>query len=563
MLYNATCLHEVNQSAKVALLPHSPSPVPSSSPMDQWYSNQCYVGQRDCPMMGSPDSSASTSLVSTPSGSPLSKASQELGAKDTKEVLNSVLGVRKTWKTFRDGETVWPPDLEQALIEGLERHKPEDCRETRMLGRFPRRNKFIANYIYAKTGKRRSAKQVGSRLQQMRETCSEAGLLHLLSPFRHPAPLNVHDSAQSAPTAGSSPRASYEDPKFGCRRTTIHIALIPDEDRHSPLPVCSPIPDDELSSGDEVLQSSPTPRRLRDIDPKVAFSTKTPVSAKSYFTVYSAGLVLYSETVPLVLMKEQSVNSDRFLYNTDLVPGYWRTILDSPDPTRFTITQEVVHKDRSAGPVLPGRLPHTLPQTVMPLLDPLSTSITTLTSAALIPDIIPAFVPKAALTVLLPSGALSLGSEIPISETVAPPSIGIVAVPEDAEVGADGLIESHAKYTLVMFDPDAPSAASPTSRNFRHWVITGLVPSSDPLSPAEQTAEAANAYRPPGPPKGSGLHRYTFVLYREPPSFVLPEDASELDPSIEARRRWDPVKFGSMNGLQMVAAAFYLVRSED
>ncbi|CAK5284885.1 unnamed protein product, partial [Mycena citricolor] len=337
MLYNATCLHEVNQSAKVALLPHSPSPVPSSSPMDQWYSNQCYVGQRDCPMMGSPDSSASTSLVSTPSGSPLSKASQELGAKDTKEVLNSVLGVRKTWKTFRDGETVWPPDLEQALIEGLERHKPEDCRETRMLGRFPRRNKFIANYIYAKTGKRRSAKQVGSRLQQMRETCSEAGraclslsvsarsggltryalrlypaVLHLLSPFRHPAPLNVHDSAQSAPTAGSSPRASYEDPKFGCRRTTIHIALIPDEDRHSPVPVCSPIPDDELSSGDEVLQSSPTPRRLRDIDPKVAFSTKTPVSAKSYFTVYSAGLVLYSETVPLVLMKEQSVNSDRF-----------------------------------------------------------------------------------------------------------------------------------------------------------------------------------------------------------------------------------------------------------
>ncbi|KAJ7065412.1 hypothetical protein C8F01DRAFT_945549, partial [Mycena amicta] len=52
---------------------------------------------------------------------------------------------------------------------GLEAYVPDDSRETRMLGRFPPRNRFISGYILEKTGERRSAKDVGSRLQQLRE----------------------------------------------------------------------------------------------------------------------------------------------------------------------------------------------------------------------------------------------------------------------------------------------------------------------------------------------------------------------------------------------------------
>ena len=33
------------------------------------------------------------------------------------------------------------------------------------------RNRFISDWIFEKTGKRRTAKQVGSRLQQLRDTC--------------------------------------------------------------------------------------------------------------------------------------------------------------------------------------------------------------------------------------------------------------------------------------------------------------------------------------------------------------------------------------------------------
>src|SRR5271168_5630862 len=52
---------------------------------------------------------------------------------------------------------------------GLENYQPDDSRETRLLGRFPMRNRFIADWIYEKTGKRRTAKLVGSRLQQLVE----------------------------------------------------------------------------------------------------------------------------------------------------------------------------------------------------------------------------------------------------------------------------------------------------------------------------------------------------------------------------------------------------------
>ena len=58
-----------------------------------------------------------------------------------------------------------------SLPSGLERYRPVETRSTRALGRFPMRNKFISDYILQVTGKHRTPKQVGSRLQQLRDTC--------------------------------------------------------------------------------------------------------------------------------------------------------------------------------------------------------------------------------------------------------------------------------------------------------------------------------------------------------------------------------------------------------
>jgi hypothetical protein len=44
--------------------------------------------------------------------------------------------------------------------------------------------------------------------------------------------------------------------------------------------------------------------------------------------------------------------------------------------------------------------------------------------------------------------------------------------PSDEDVGVDGLVRNGlTRYPLAMFDPDAPSAANPTSSQFRHWVV--------------------------------------------------------------------------------------------
>ncbi|KAF7969140.1 hypothetical protein HWV62_28270, partial [Athelia sp. TMB] len=89
----------------------------------------------------------------------------------TQDVFRSVINSRKSYKMLKGAtEAVWPPQLEEALLKGFATYQPEDCRETRILGRFPMRNQFISDYIFQTTGKRRSAKQVGSRLQQLRDT---------------------------------------------------------------------------------------------------------------------------------------------------------------------------------------------------------------------------------------------------------------------------------------------------------------------------------------------------------------------------------------------------------
>ncbi|KAF5312807.1 hypothetical protein D9619_002355 [Psilocybe cf. subviscida] len=101
----------------------------------------------------------------------------------TQDVFASIVKGRKSWKTLRGGEVVWPPELEAALIEGLKNYQPDDSRETHLLGRFPMRNRFISDWIFERTGRRRSAKQVGNRLQQLRDTYGENKLMKLLSPI--------------------------------------------------------------------------------------------------------------------------------------------------------------------------------------------------------------------------------------------------------------------------------------------------------------------------------------------------------------------------------------------
>jgi len=46
-------------------------------------------------------------------------ASSVLVNQHTQDDFDSIVKGRKSWKTLRGGEVIWPPELEAALIEGV------------------------------------------------------------------------------------------------------------------------------------------------------------------------------------------------------------------------------------------------------------------------------------------------------------------------------------------------------------------------------------------------------------------------------------------------------------
>jgi len=69
--------------------------------------------------------------------------------------------------------------------------------------------------------------------------------------------------------------------------------------------------------------------------------------------------------------------------------------------------------------------------------------------------------------------------------------------------------EGNALYTLCMTDPDAPSRADPKNREWLHWLVVNI-PGSEVTK-----GHTVVGYIGSAPPKGSGLHRYVLLLYKQ------------------------------------------------
>ncbi|KAG5653123.1 hypothetical protein H0H81_002190 [Sphagnurus paluster] len=281
----------------------------------------------------------------------------------TKEVFNSIVKGRKSWKTLRGGEIVWPPELEAALLEGLESYQPDDSRETRMLGRFPMRNRFISDYIFHKTGTRRTAKQVGSRLQQLRDTCAGKKLMKLLSPlgtagpsrYNHPSRRFSNDTDSSSDLSSPPSTPLHTHSRFDdATRTVISIDILPTDGScaYEPAEIFS-VEDLEWDRSNGIVRPSPQARPFHTIDPTVTFVATSAMSAQSHFTVHSAGTVVFEEKTRLAAAgKAPHRTDDALLYSTTLVPGFWKKIGDSPDPTQYTINQDVIQSTQNVPSII-------------------------------------------------------------------------------------------------------------------------------------------------------------------------------------------------------------------
>lgn len=74
--------------------------------------------------------------------------------------------------------------------------------------------------------------------------------------------------------------------------------------------------------------------------------------------------------------------------------------------------------------------------------------------------------------------------------------------------------EKGAYYTLVMVDPDAPSRSDPKFREIRHWLVMNIPDN------VVENGDTVIEYIGAGPPKGTGLHRYVFLIFKQPNGII-------------------------------------------
>ncbi|KAJ6559378.1 hypothetical protein DFH09DRAFT_1083546 [Mycena vulgaris] len=273
--------------------------------------------------------------------------------------LRSLVDTRHKWKAADSGEAIWSPTLEAALLEGLAQYQPSVCKDTVLLGRFPQRNKFIAQYIWTTTGQRRTPKQIGSRLQQLRESpwreqrrfldslegrpvAAHLTVAHLL--FRDPKSTTTSFSYNSnSPSPAGNGKAHV-----GPANITMCIDILPDNSHDAPF---NGVPRPWAESSN-IIHVSRHPRRLASIDPTVTLASHAPVFAQSKFVVWTDQAVRTETTGPLAFFIDPHLPAHAcVLHRTPLIPEYWNIILDSPgikrdafsvlDPTRYTIQHQV------------------------------------------------------------------------------------------------------------------------------------------------------------------------------------------------------------------------------
>ncbi|EDX11860.1 protein D2 [Drosophila simulans] len=112
-------------------------------------------------------------------------------------------------------------------------------------------------------------------------------------------------------------------------------------------------------------------------------------------------------------------------------------------------------------------------------------------------------------------------------------------------------------YTLIMTDPDAPSRAQPKFREFKHWILANIA--GNDLASGEPIAE----YIGSGPPQGTGLHRYVFLLYKQSGKLEFDEER-ESKRSRKDRPKFSAAKFAKKHELgNPIAGTFYQSQYDD
>lgn len=113
-------------------------------------------------------------------------------------------------------------------------------------------------------------------------------------------------------------------------------------------------------------------------------------------------------------------------------------------------------------------------------------------------------------------------------------------------------------YTLALVDPDAPSRESPKFREWHHWLV-GNIFGSD-----MSKGDILSDYIGSGPPKGTGLHRYVFILYKQQEKIDFSKLPKLPSNSGDKRGMFSIAKFAQQYKLGVpIAGNFYVAKYDD
>ncbi|KAK1752921.1 phosphatidylethanolamine-binding protein [Echria macrotheca] len=135
-----------------------------------------------------------------------------------------------------------------------------------------------------------------------------------------------------------------------------------------------------------------------------------------------------------------------------------------------------------------------------------------LRKAEIIPTVIDDFVPLLALDAEWSSGHAELGNTLNPNDLDDAPTVALSHLHHHGT--------HHGAFVVVLTDPDAPSRKDPKWSEMCHWIV--LADGSEVMP-----------YKAPGPPEGTGKHRYVFVA-------LAPENGTaEIYPSKPGdRQHW-------------------------
>ncbi|EYB84013.1 hypothetical protein Y032_0324g2528 [Ancylostoma ceylanicum] len=162
-----------------------------------------------------------------------------------------------------------------------------------------------------------------------------------------------------------------------------------------------------------------------------------------------------------------------------------------------------------------------------------------------VPDVLPVAPSKTVKAVYDSGVEVSLGNVLTPTQVKNPPKLTW-----DTEPGA--------LYTVIFTDPDAPSRKEHTFREWHHWLIIN-VPGNDIAK-----GDVLSEYIGSGPPQGTGLHRYVFLVYKQPGRITDSEHGHLTNRSGEGRGGFKTEKFVAKHKLGTpVAGNFYQAEFDD